>query len=102
MVGVKYKRTWLWWALAAAITAWLLWMTLRPNPTVAAGLAPLTEPAADRGISSRVLISLVGNVLVFVPLGAALALALGDQTTGRRLLLATLVGTVLSLTIELA
>jgi len=77
-------------------------MTLRPNPTVAADLAPLTDPAAARGISAHVLISLVGNVVVFVPLGAALALALGDKPAGRRLLLATLTGAGLSLCIELA
>ncbi len=98
---MRGKPTWLWWVLAVAIAAWLLWMTLRPNPTVAADLAPLTEPAADRGIPPRVLINLAGNVVVFVPLGAALALALDGQLTGRRLLLATLVGAGLSLSIEL-
>jgi len=76
-------------------------MTLRPNPTVAADLAPLTAPAAVRGIPPHVLISLAGNVVVFVPLGAALALALGDKSAGRRLLLATLTGAGLSLAIEL-
>lgn len=77
-------------------------MTLRPNPTVAADLAPLTAPAAVRGIPPHVLISLAGNVVVFVPLGATLALALGDKPAGRRLLLATLIGAALSLAIELA
>jgi glycopeptide antibiotics resistance protein len=99
---VKRRPTWFWWVLTGAIAAWLLWMTLRPNPTVAANLAPLTEPAADRGIPPRVLISLAGNVIVFVPLGAALVLALGDKSAGQRLLLATLVGAALSLVIELA
>jgi glycopeptide antibiotics resistance protein len=49
-----------------------------------------------------VLIGLAGNVVVFVPLGATLALALGGQPAGRRLLLTTLTGASLSLTIELA
>jgi glycopeptide antibiotics resistance protein len=87
--------------LVAAITVWLLWMTLRPNPTVAENLAALTEPAADRGISPHVLISLAGNIVVFMPLGAALVFALGDKSARQRLLLATLVGAGLSLGIEL-
>lgn len=99
---MKHSSTWFWWVLAGTITAWLLWMTLRPNSTVAANLAPLTEPAADRGISPHVLISLAGNVVVFIPLGAALVLALDDKSTGRRLLLAMIVGAALSLAIELA
>jgi glycopeptide antibiotics resistance protein len=76
-------------------------MTLRPNQTVAADLAPLTTSAAARGIPTRVLIGLAGNVVVFVPLGLALALALHDRPVGRRLLLATLGGAGLSLAIEI-
>jgi glycopeptide antibiotics resistance protein len=76
-------------------------MTLRPNPTVAANLYRLTEPAAARGISPRLLIGLVGNVVVFVPLGAALALALRIKPVGRRFLMVTFIGTALSLSIEL-
>jgi VanZ family protein len=84
------------------MTAWLLWMTLRPSQTVAADLAPLTEPAAARGVSPHLLIDLAGNVVVFAPLGAALGLALGTKSTRCRLLLASLIGTELSLVIELA
>lgn len=98
---MKRGRAWFWWALAGAVTVWLLWMTLRPNLTVAADLAPLTEPAAARGISPHVIISLAGNIVVFVPLGAALTLALGGKPAGRRLLLATFIGAALSLIIEL-
>jgi glycopeptide antibiotics resistance protein len=98
---MKRRLTWVWWALAAAVAAWLLWMTLRPNQTVAADLAPLTESAADRGISIHLFIDLAGNVLVFAPLGAALALAQRDRPVWRRLLLATLGGAGLSLVIEL-
>jgi glycopeptide antibiotics resistance protein len=98
---MRPRHTRLWWALAAAVAAWLLWMTLRPNQTVAADLAPLTKSAADQGISIRLLIDLAGNVVVFAPLGAALALALRDQPMRRRLLLATLGGAGLSLAIEL-
>lgn len=95
------RRAWLWWTLAAVVAAWLLWMTLRPNQTVAADLAPLTESAADQGISVHLLIDLAGNVVVFAPLGAALALALSVRPMRRRLLLATLGGAGLSLVIEL-
>ncbi len=96
---MKYQR--LWWLLAGALGIWLLWMTLRPNPTVAGDLEPLTGSAATRFIPAHLLIGLVGNVAVFVPLGIALALALGDKPIGRRLLLATLAGAGLSLAIEL-
>ena len=76
-------------------------MTLRPNQTVATDLAPLTESAAERGISTHLLIDLAGNIVVFVPLGTMLALALRDRPMRRRLLLATLGGAGLSLVIEL-
>jgi glycopeptide antibiotics resistance protein len=88
--------------LVGVITLWLLWMTLRPNPIVASDLSPLTGPAAARGISPYLLIGLAGNVVVFVPLGTALAFALGHKPTAQRLLTATLIGVALSLTIELA
>jgi glycopeptide antibiotics resistance protein len=93
--------SWGWWVLSAAVVVWLLWMTLRPNQDVATDLAPLTEPAAERGISTHVLIDLAGNVIVFMPLGLTLALALRDRPAGQRLLLATLGGAGLSLAIEL-
>jgi len=96
----KRKPMWPWWALASVVAAWLLWMTLRPNQTVAAGLVPLTTSAAARGISAHLLIDLAGNVVVFVPLGAALALALSDKPMKRQLLLATLGGAAFSLCIE--
>jgi glycopeptide antibiotics resistance protein len=82
------------------VAIWLLWMTLRPNETVAADLAPLTESGAAQAIPAYVLIDLVGNVIVFVPLGAAVVLALGGMPAARRLALATLIGSGLSLGIE--
>ena len=93
-------RTW-WWTPAIMIAVWLLWMTLRPNDTVAADLAPLTEAGAARTIPAYVLIDLVGNVIVFVPLGATVVLALGGMPAARRLALATLIGSGLSLGIEI-
>ena len=91
-----------WRTLTYAVALWLLWMTLRSNPTIAVDLAPLTKPAATRGISACVLINLMSNIVVFAPLGATLAFALDDKPTYCRLLLATLTGAVLSLCIELA
>ncbi len=98
---MRSKPSWPWWVLAAAVSAWLLWMTLRPNQAVATNLAPLTTSAAKQGISPHLLIDLAGNVVVFVPLGMALALALRDRPAGRRLLLAAVGGAGLSLVIEL-
>lgn len=98
---MRPRPSWVWWALSVAAAVWLLWMTLRPNQTVAADLAPLTEPAAEWGISTHLLINLAGNAVVFLPLGMAIALALRGRPVGRRLSLATLGGAVLSLVIEL-
>ena len=96
------RATWLWWALSAASATFLLWMTFRPNQAVASQLSPLTEPAAARGIPRHLLIDMVGNIVVFAPLGATLALALGGGPGRRRLMLATLIGAGLSLAIEFA
>jgi len=84
------KAVWLWRLLAVACVLWLLWMTQRPQEVVVADLAPLTELAAERGISSHILISIAGNVVVFVPLGLAVTRSLA---LGRRLLpLVALIG----------
>jgi glycopeptide antibiotics resistance protein len=91
----------LWWAVVFIVAGWLLWMTLRPNQTVAAELTPLTESAAKKGISTYLLIDLAGNIVVFIPLGTALALAMRARASRRRLLLVTLGGAGLSLVIEL-
>jgi len=99
------------WFAAALIAAWLLWMTLRPNHEVAAELVPLTASATARGISSHLLIDLAGNIVVFVPLGAALAVATWpprSRPAGRRRfdprwwLTVAAAGFVLSLGIEVA
>jgi len=95
------RRTWFWWGLSGAVAMWLLWMTLRPNLAVATDLSPLTTSAAAQGMSVYLLIDLAGNVAVFVPLGAAFVFALGDRPPAHRLLVATLIGAGLSLTIEL-
>jgi len=95
----RYKGVWL--GLALLNIAWLYWMTLRPNPEVAASLAPLTTPAARWGISFYWLIDIAGNVGVFIPLGACVALSLGTAAPGRAILWAMGGGVVLSASIEL-
>ena len=89
------------WTAAAFAAAWLLWMTLRPGTRVAADLAPVTAAAAGAGVSPAFAINVLGNVAVFVPLGALLALALGGRRRSR-LLRATALAAGLSLAIELA
>ncbi len=93
-------RRGVWLGLAALNVAWLYWMTLRPNPEVAANLAPLTSSAARWGISFYWLIDIAGNVGVFVPLGACIALLLGCRVPAR-VLWAALGGAGLSASIEL-
>lgn len=99
---MRQSHIWLGWALVGVVYAWLLWMTLRSNQIVAASLSPLTAPVAARGVSVRLLVDLAGNVVVFVPLGAALALALSRRPARTWLALTTLAGAGLSLAIELA
>lgn len=76
----RWCRAWIWWAVAVLVTIWLLWMTQRPQDIVSADLEVLTKPAASRGISSRLLIGILGNIAVFVPLGAAVAQALACRS----------------------
>jgi len=91
-----------WWLIAGLVSLWLLWMTLRPNPEVARGLETLTAPATARGISYFWLIDIAGNIAVFAPLGAAVALASrASLSLSARVLLGTLAGLLVSVFIEL-
>ena len=94
-------RLMLWWLVVAAITAWLLWMTLRSQEQATADLTPITAPAAARGISAGFLIDFLGNIVVFVPLGAAIAFALTGKSRKIRLSASTAIGAALSAMIEL-
>ncbi len=97
MIGRKF-----WWGVASVVTLWLLWMTLRPNPEVAASLQVLTTPAARHGIPYFWLIDIAGNIIVFAPLGAAVALSVcTPRPVDVRILYGTLAGLLLSCTIEL-
>lgn len=88
--------------IAGLVSLWLLWMTLRPNPEVARELETLTAPATARGISYFWLIDIAGNIAVFAPLGAAVALALSaSRIMASRVLLGMLAGLLVSVCIEL-
>ncbi|MGC9400160.1 MAG: VanZ family protein [Anaerolineae bacterium] len=89
-----------WWIVALLVAAWLLWMTLRGSGAVNRDLTPLIESQAGRMFGAHLLISILGNVAVFVPLGAAVALAPADQSLARRIGWATIVGAGLSAIIE--
>ncbi len=95
---MRYNKLWL--GVAALVASWLLWMTLRPVATVSRDLALLTQPAVARGISLFWLIDVAGNVAVFVPLGASVALAPRDAGGRGRLLWGTSAGVLLSAAIE--
>jgi glycopeptide antibiotics resistance protein len=95
------RHTWVWWVVAGLSMAWLLWMTVRPDDLVETDLTPLIRSANAHGISTFLLIDLAGNVAVFVPLGIALAFALRPVSVPRGFLIATLIGSALSLAIEL-
>ncbi len=89
------------WLVVAAVAGWLLWMTLRSQEQAAADLTPITAPAAAQGIAIPFLIDFLGNIVVFIPLGAAAAFALGNKPHKMRLLVATAIGATLSTVIEL-
>ncbi len=89
-----------WWFAAALVVVWLLWMTLRPQTQVTADLTPITAPATARGISVRLLIGIIGNMIVFTPLGLSVTLALKAPAWKTRLAWATASGALLSLCIE--
>lgn len=97
----RASRSALWWLVFVAIAAWLLWMTLRPQAQAVADLTPITVPAAARGISIPFMVDFLGNIIVFIPLGAAAAFALATKPRWTRLLAATAVGAGLSAAIEL-
>jgi glycopeptide antibiotics resistance protein len=96
-------------------TLWLLWMTLRPDRTPnGINLTPFAEHSRALAclidsdcITQRrsfwfLLINVLGNTLVFVPFGLALAGVLHRDRTAQTIRRAALGGFLLSLTIELA
>ncbi len=98
MTGIRFRQAA--WLAVALIIAWLLWMTLRPsqelnvpgvrmgNPLSEINLQPFKHkievvkylllsdfPSARRSARTYLTVDLLGNIAVFVPLGAALAAA---------------------------
>jgi glycopeptide antibiotics resistance protein len=93
---------------------WLLWMTLRPDSTFnKINLIPMAEHG--QALSCLInkdcspgpqlvwflLIDVIGNIIVFVPLGLGLAGALHQTNIKQTIRRVTLTGFIFSLTIEL-
>ncbi len=98
---MKNKRNfWYWVALVIGIA--ILWMALRSNEDVTRALVPLTSSPVGEKLGTHLLISIWGNILVFLPVGMAVALAMSTHSRFRALLWGTLAGFGLSLSIELA
>ncbi len=102
-----------WWLLTLASMGWLLWMTLRPDSTPnRINLIPLAEhgralacfisgACARRQVFWFLFIDVLGNIVVFIPLGIGLAGLLRRLTLWRTICQIALVGFLFSLTIEL-
>ncbi|MBN1875679.1 MAG: VanZ family protein [Anaerolineae bacterium] len=99
------RKHWFWWIGVILCATWLLWMTLRPQAQATADLAYITTPAVAHGISIRFLIDILGNMVVFMPLGAAATFALWrrdfEQRYARPAVGAILIGASLSAFIEM-
>lgn len=74
---------------------------MRPNGVVTRELVPVIRAARILGIPPYVIVDLVGNIVVFVPIGVVLTLAIEHNHWRDRMVFATLLGAVLSLCIEL-
>jgi VanZ family protein len=113
---INFNARWGWWLLVGATTSWLLWVTLRPDGYFSpkpVNLIPMAEHGwalacliKNSCLSQRralwfLLIDVVGNIVVFVPLGFGLAGALRQAKLGPTIWLAGLAGFTLSLIIEL-
>ena len=89
------------WLAAALIALWLYWMTLRPQTAVSADLTPITVAAESQGLSIPFVIGILGNIVVFIPWGAAVALALNRRPRGISMGGSIMSGALLSASIEL-
>jgi len=82
--------------LIGASALGLLWLALRPNPEVARFLVPCAAPSQLLGLAPAWVIDTLGNIAVFLPVGA-----LGAWSRTRsRWLWGTGIGLGLSLLIE--
>jgi glycopeptide antibiotics resistance protein len=103
-----------WWLLVVATMVWLLWMTLRPDSTFnKINLIPMSEHGQalacliDNDCSPGpqvfwfLLVDVIGNIIVFVPLGIGLAGALHQTNIKQTIRRVALGGFIFSLMIEL-
>jgi len=102
-----------WLTAAVAVIGGILLVTLRPDePLTSVNLEPLAhhgralqalvDGRADRGVLVRYLVfDLLGNLVLFLPLGLTVAGAVGRWAPVGRLVAAGLVGLALSVAIEL-
>lgn len=110
------QQRWPWWLLVIATSGWLLWMTLNPGgrlPIRELNLIPFVEQewaltclfnsncAYHRNAFWFLFINLLGNIVVFVPLGFGLVGALGWNRLRVAVGGAVLGGFAFSLMIEL-
>lgn len=108
---------WRWWLLIVLTTLWLLWITLialPPSRTIEGlNLIPFSEHSRAAGclIDSAcpyqrralrfLLINIVGNIVVFIPLGIGLAGVMHQTNRWQTIRRAAMGGFLLSLLIEL-
>ena len=102
-----------WWLFTITTIIWLLWMTLRPDRTLnQINLIPMAEHGQAlacliHGNCARqhmvwfLFVDVLGNIVVFVPLGVGLAGVLYQNNAWQTVRRATLVGLLFSLTIEI-
>jgi glycopeptide antibiotics resistance protein len=103
-----------WWLLTLASMGWLLLMTLRPDSTPnQINLIPLAEhgqalaclvnsSCANPQVFWFLFIDVLGNILVFVPLGVGLAGIVHRANYWQTLQRVTLLGLLFSLTLEIS
>ncbi|HVC01106.1 MAG TPA: VanZ family protein [Steroidobacteraceae bacterium] len=95
-----HRATARWIALGVALL--IVWGSLYPLQFIAPTAGQLRHRLAS--VAAHVLsrIDLIANFLLYLPFGAACRLSLGGTGTARRTIVATLIGSTLSLVMELA
>lgn len=105
---------WGWWLLTITSMVWLLWMTLSPDNTPNhINLVPLAEhgralaclmsgECVPRPVLWFLFIDVLGNIVVFIPLGIGLAGIFCGNNLRQMLHRTIMLGFLMSLTIELA
>lgn len=89
------------WVMMGCSVAGLSWLALRPNPQVSAFLWSSASVAHLVGLDPAWVIDTPGNIVVFIPIGATLALIGRRGASAQRLLMGAVGGLLLSVTLEL-